>query len=231
MNYTVVIPAAGEGKRMNAGKNKLWLELNGKPLIVHTLSVFQNDPQCEAIIVVVNPAEKQEMASLFAGLGLSKAQQLVAGGAERQDSVYKGLEACESEGIVLIHDGARPFVTTELIGRLTAQAKESGAAIPGVPVKDTIKKASDGVVMETLERSSLWLVQTPQAFRLSLVKAAYEDAGKAGVTATDDASLVERLGHPVTIVEGDYDNIKITTPDDLITARAILANRREGEQG
>ncbi|HEU5140347.1 MAG TPA: 2-C-methyl-D-erythritol 4-phosphate cytidylyltransferase [Bacillales bacterium] len=231
MNYSVVIPAAGEGKRMNAGKNKLWLELDGKPLIVHTLSVFQNDPACEAIIVAVNPAEKQEMAALFARFSLSKAQQLVPGGAERQDSVYKGLKTCGSEGIVLIHDGARPFVTVELIQRLIARAKECGAAIPGVPVKDTIKKAADGMVIETLKRSSLWVVQTPQAFRLSLVKEAHEKAEKAGTTGTDDASLVEKLGQPVSMVESDYDNIKITTPDDLVTARAILAKRREGERG
>lgn len=229
-NYTVVIPAAGSGKRMNAGKNKLWLSLEGKPLIIHTLSVFENDPQCEGIVVAANQAERQSMHTLFFQFGLSKVKRIVAGGAERQDSVYEGLKTCESEGVVLIHDGARPFVTDAVIRRLTAAASDSGAAVPAVPVKDTIKKASGGMVSETLERASLWAVQTPQAFRLSLVRDAYKKAEEEGVAGTDDASLVERIGYPVKIVESDYDNIKITTPDDLVTARAILAKRREEER-
>ncbi|HET7579156.1 MAG TPA: 2-C-methyl-D-erythritol 4-phosphate cytidylyltransferase [Bacillales bacterium] len=227
MNYKVVIPAAGEGKRMKAGKNKLWLQLDGQPLIVYALSVFQHDEQCSEIIVAAHPSEIQRMASLFSRFGLSKVTQIVPGGAERQDSVYEGLKACAEEEIVLIHDGARPFVTLPVVHRLAAEAEHGGAAVPAVPVKDTVKKVKDGIVTETLERSSLWGVQTPQAFRLSLVRKAHEQAKAAGFTATDDASLLEWMGHPVTVVESSYDNIKITTPDDLVTARAILAKRRE----
>ncbi|HET7615997.1 MAG TPA: 2-C-methyl-D-erythritol 4-phosphate cytidylyltransferase [Bacillales bacterium] len=227
MNYTVVIPAAGEGKRMNAGKNKLLLELHGKPLIAHTVDVFQSDPECEAIIVAVQPSEKEHMEKLFVRNGQSKVKRIVSGGAERQDSVFAGLKACGKEGVVLIHDGARPFVTRSIIRRLTAEAETKGAAIPAVPIKDTVKKVTDGYVAETLERSSLWAVQTPQAFRLSLVLSAHKMAAKMGKAGTDDASLVEWDGHPVSIISSEYDNMKITTPDDLVIARAIMMKRRE----
>lgn len=226
MTYTVVIPAAGKGKRMNAGKNKLLLELDGRPLVVHTLSVFEKDPDCEEIVVVANSEEKETIRSLTSRYGISKVRQIVSGGAERQNSVYEGLKACGDEGIVLIHDGARPFVTMSLIHRLTLEAEENGAAIPAVPLKDTVKRAENGMVKETLERSSLWAVQTPQAFRLSLIKKAHELAAADGLAATDDAALLEHVGFPVSIVSSDFDNIKITTPDDLVTARAILEKRR-----
>jgi 2-C-methyl-D-erythritol 4-phosphate cytidylyltransferase len=134
--------------------------------------------------------------------------------------------AVRDADIVLIHDGARPFVTKSLIHRLVEEVQQSGAAIAAVPVKDTIKRVKDLVVTETVERSSLWSVQTPQAFRRSLVLQAHEQAKKAGYIGTDDASLVERMGHDVKIVAGDYQNIKLTTPEDLIFAEAILANRK-----
>lgn len=226
MNYIVVIPAAGTGKRMNAGKNKLLLDLDSKPLIIHTLSVFQQDERCDGIVIAANPMEITEMQSLFSRFKITKVARIVPGGSERQDSVYEGLKVCGKEGTVLIHDGARPFVTRKIISRLVAQAEDTGAAIPAVPVKDTIKKVNGRDVVETLERSSLWAVQTPQAFRLSLVKTAHEKAKAQGILGTDDAALVEWLGFGVTVVESNYDNIKITTPDDLVAARAILAKRR-----
>ncbi|HET7522209.1 MAG TPA: 2-C-methyl-D-erythritol 4-phosphate cytidylyltransferase [Bacillales bacterium] len=229
MNYTVVIPAAGAGKRMNAGKNKLLLELGGKPLLIHTLSVFERDDRCEGMVLVVHSDEMQQMGHLLSRYRITKARHRVIGGAERQDSVYHGLQACGDAGIVLIHDGARPFISQHIIHRLVQRAGEGGAAIPAVPVKDTIKKVDGGVVKQTLERSSLWAVQTPQAFRLPLVKKAHEKARRSGVAATDDAALVEHAGHPVSVVESEYDNIKITTPEDLAAARAILT-RREGER-
>ncbi|HET7628963.1 MAG TPA: 2-C-methyl-D-erythritol 4-phosphate cytidylyltransferase [Bacillales bacterium] len=229
MNYKVVIPAAGEGKRMKAGKNKLWLEIGGKPLIVHAIEVFQADPECEGVITAVAPSEQADMAALFTRYGLSKVERLVSGGAERQHSVHAGLKACAraSDAIVLIHDGARPFVTHRLIRRLTEAADKSGAAIPAVPVKDTVKRVNEGRVAETLERSSLWAVQTPQAFRLSLILQAHEEAAQKGKVGTDDASLVEWSGHEVTVVTSDYDNLKVTTPEDLVIARAIMMKRRE----
>lgn len=230
MHYTVVIPAAGEGKRMNAGKNKLLLPLDGKPIFIHTLSVFEQDEWCTGIILVVHPEETEQMAALLERFHMTKVIRTVTGGARRQDSVYQGLRACGNRGVVLIHDGARPFVTVDLIRDLTERAAETGAAIPAVPAKDTIKTAEGGVVTGTLKRSSLWAVQTPQAFRLSLVKKAYENALQAGVAGTDDASLVEHIGHSVSIVASQDDNIKITTPEDLVFARAILQQRRGDER-
>lgn len=228
MNYTVVIPAAGVGKRMKAGKNKQLLELAGKPLIMHTLSVFERDEWCLAIVLVINPLEENEVRALLMRFGITKVKQITAGGAERQDSVYEGLKVCGEEGIVLIHDGARPFVENRVIHRLAEQAADGGAAIPAVPVNDTIKIVAGGRVRQTLERSSLWAVQTPQAFRLSLAREVHKKAKEAGLCGTDDAALAEHFGHEVSVVESDAENIKITTPHDLIMARNIL-EKREGE--
>lgn len=230
MGYIVVVPAAGQGKRMQAGKNKLLLELKGTPLIVHTLLVFQRDEACDAIIVATHSHEVSVMQSLFSKYQLTKVKKVVVGGAERQDSVYAGLKVCEGDGIVMIHDGARPFVKHSLIRKLTKQAEECGAAIPAVPIKDTVKMGKNGIVTQTLERSSLWAVQTPQAFRLSLITRAHEQTEINRISVTDDASLVEHLGVPVHLVESDYDNIKLTTPDDLVTADVILDKLREEQQ-
>jgi 2-C-methyl-D-erythritol 4-phosphate cytidylyltransferase len=226
MFYEVVIPAAGQGKRMGAGHNKQFIELQSVPVIIHTLRVFDQDPWCKNIILVINEKEKEQFERLLRRYRIQKVAALVNGGQERQYSVYNGLLAVRDADIVLIHDGARPFVTKSLIHRLVEEVQQSGAAIAAVPVKDTIKRVKDFVVTETVERSSLWSVQTPQAFRRSLVIQAHEQAKKAGYIGTDDASLVERMGHDVKIVEGDYQNIKLTTPEDLIFAEAILANRK-----
>lgn len=150
------------------------------------------------------------------------------GGDERQHSVYKGLKAVKQEKIVLVHDGARPFIKHEQIDELIAEAEQTGAAILAVPVKDTIKRVQDLQVSETIERSSLWAVQTPQAFRLSLLMKAHAEAERKGFLGTDDASLVEQMeGGSVRVVEGSYTNIKLTTPDDLTSAEAIM----ESESG
>jgi len=223
MRYDVVIPAAGKGKRMKAGMNKQLMELQNEPLIVRTLKVFENDEWCRGITVVINEAERTQFEQLFSRFHIKKITAIVGGGKERQHSVYNGLRAIKNSDIVLIHDGARPFVTIELIHQLVNEAKEHGAAIPAVRVKDTVKKVRDQFVEETVERSSLWAVQTPQAFHVSLVLRAHEQAQKDGYIGTDDASLVERIGGKVKIVEGDYRNIKLTTPDDLLFAEAILS--------
>lgn len=212
---------------MKAGKNKQLLELAGKPLIIHTLSVFERDEWCAGIVLVINPLEEKEIRSLLMRYGITKVKQVIAGGDERQDSVYEGLKMCDEGDVVLIHDGARPFVAETVIHRLVEQAADVGAAIPAVPVNDTIKVVADGRVRQTLERSSLWAVQTPQAFRLSLARLAHEKAKEAGVCGTDDAALVEHFGHEVSIVESDADNVKITTPHDLVTARNILEKRED----
>ncbi|MDE3840573.1 2-C-methyl-D-erythritol 4-phosphate cytidylyltransferase [Bacillus methanolicus] len=230
MAYRVIIPAAGQGKRMGAGKNKLLLTLNDVPVLIHTLKVFEEDGKCEGIVLSIHPQDEKEFRSLIHEYGIKKVTAIVPGGAERQHSVYNGLKALSDNGIVLVHDAARPFIDIETIHRLTDMAKETGAAIVAVPVKDTIKKVQNNTVTETVERSSLWAVQTPQAFRISLLLEAHRKAEAEGFIGTDDASLVERLGHKVTVTEGNYDNIKLTTPEDLFFAEAILRKKQYMEQ-
>ncbi|MDN3019628.1 2-C-methyl-D-erythritol 4-phosphate cytidylyltransferase [Paenibacillus sp. BSR1-1] len=225
MSYQVILPAAGQGKRMGAGKNKLLLTLNEIPVLIHTLRVFNEDEACDGIILAIHPQDEAEFIALLKKHQIKKVINLVPGGKERQHSIYNALKTVKSAGIILVHDAARPFIQKEHIHRLTDKAVETGAAIIGVPAKDTMKKVQDGIVAETVERSSLWAVQTPQAFRISLLKEAYENAEKDQFLGTDDASLVERLNHPVAMVEGDYDNIKLTTPEDLFFAEAILKKR------
>lgn len=225
MCYQVIIPAAGQGKRMGAGKNKLLIELNAIPVLIHTLLVFEKDDKCSEIILAIHPQDEAEFTALLEKYKISKVKGLIPGGKERQDSIYNALKTVHGEGIIMVHDAARPFIKIADIHRLAEAAKKSGAAIIGVPAKDTMKKVSNGAVLETIDRSSLWVVQTPQAFRISLLKEAYKKAEAALFTGTDDASLVERLGAAITMVEGDYDNIKLTTPEDLYFADAILRKR------
>jgi 2-C-methyl-D-erythritol 4-phosphate cytidylyltransferase len=230
MPYQVIIPAAGQGKRMGAGKNKLLLTLEGVPILIHTLRVFEADDECTGIILAISPSDEQQFKSLLKEYGIHKVSSLVNGGKERQDSVYNGLEAVHAlDGIVLVHDAARPFIKIDTIHRLVEAAGKDGGAIVAVPVKDTIKKAANGVVAETVERSSLWAVQTPQAFRTSVLLEAHNKAMREQFIGTDESSLVERIPHPVSIIEGDYDNIKLTTPEDLYFAQAILRKSVEIE--
>lgn len=228
MPYQVIIPAAGQGKRMGAGKNKLLLTLEGVPVLIHTLKVFEADAECSGIILPIHPDDEAEFKSLLKDYGIHKVSSLIIGGKERQDSVYNGLKALGSfNGVVLVHDAARPFIKAETIHALVEAASKEGGAIVAVPVKDTIKKAVNSQVIETVERSSLWAVQTPQAFRVSILLEAHNKAASEQFTGTDESSLVERLPHPVAIIEGDYDNIKLTTPEDLYFAEAILRKRKE----
>lgn len=223
MNYQVIVLAAGQGKRMKAGKNKQFIELEGKPVIIHTLSVFEADPWCSEIKLVINEKEKDIFTELLTQYPIQKVKEMVIGGEERQDSVYNGLTSLQSAEIVLVHDGARPFISREVIHNLVEKASEDGAAIVGVPVKDTIKRVSAaGVVEQTVERSSLWSIQTPQAFRYLILKEAHEKAKTENYLGTDEASLVERINVPVHIVQGEYENFKLTTPEDLILAKAFL---------
>jgi 2-C-methyl-D-erythritol 4-phosphate cytidylyltransferase len=228
LDYQVIVPAAGQGKRMQAGKNKQFLLLENKPVLIHTLSIFEDDEHCKGIIVVANKAEIDEIKSLFSHYKLTKVIAILEGGSERQHSVFNGLKALPNDdSIVFVHDGARPFVTKESFAKLTRKASAIGAAVLAVKVKDTIKKVTDNKVTETVDRSSLWAIQTPQAFRLSLLKEAHESANNEKYIGTDDASLVEKIGQEVAIVEGDYKNIKLTTPDDLLYAKMILEERKK----
>ncbi|MGV3487044.1 MAG: 2-C-methyl-D-erythritol 4-phosphate cytidylyltransferase [Tuberibacillus sp.] len=222
MGYQVVIPAAGSGKRMGAERNKLLINLLGKPLIAHTLQVFQDDGDCDGIILVVKPSEADEIKSLVREYGFTKVIALADGGNERQDSVRNGLMLMKRDGVVLIHDGARPFVSHAHIHQLVKSAETYGSAILAVPVKDTIKKVSDQSIQKTMDRTFLWAAQTPQAFRLSIILEAHEKAREQGYIATDDAALVEWMGQEVRIVHGNYFNIKITTPEDLELAEYYI---------
>ncbi|MGM9929594.1 MAG: 2-C-methyl-D-erythritol 4-phosphate cytidylyltransferase [Bacillus sp. (in: firmicutes)] len=224
MLYDVIVLAAGMGKRMQAGKNKVFIELDSIPIIIRTLQVFDQDNDCRNIILPINPTDQLLFEQLFEQYSFAKPIRLVKGGQERQDSVRNGLQyvSDEDDHVVLIHDGARPFVTQSLIRELVQQAKVDGAAIPGVRVKDTVKRVEAGQVIETVERASLWAVHTPQAFRVSLIKQAHEWAVAEGFLGTDDASLVENMGERVFIVQDSYNNIKITTPEDLYIAEAII---------
>lgn len=226
MAYEVIIPAAGQGKRMGVGKNKLFLEIDGIPVFIHTLQVFEQDSNCQGIWLVVSPQDKAEMQQLLERYKINKITAIVDGGKERQHSVYHAVKRIKNNSIVLVHDAARPFIQIEQLEKLAETAKESGAAVLAVPIKDTVKKVQGDLVVETVERSSLWAIQTPQAFRISILKEAHEKAESDTYLGTDDASLVERLGLPVHILEGNYDNIKLTTPEDLYFAKAILAKNR-----
>lgn len=228
MKYNVIIPAAGQGKRMGAGKNKQFIELQNKPVIIHTLEVFEQDVNCQDIILVVSEHDYKAFEELVADYHIKKVRRIALGGKERQDSVYNGLKMIKSKSIVLVHDGARPFITQPLISQLVQEAVATGAAVAAVPVKDTIKVVDNGTAVNTLDRSSLWAVQTPQAFRLSLILDAYRTAEEQSYNGTDDASLVENIGKSVSIVKGDYYNIKLTTKDDLLYANAILNERSLG---
>lgn len=227
MTYKVIIPAAGQGKRMGAGKNKLLLELNEVPILIHTLLVFEQDDLCSGIILSISAHDEEPFKRLLEKYSINKVEAFVIGGKERQHSVYNGLKVAGSEGIILVHDGARPFIDISLIHELVAVTDQEGAAVIAVPVKDTIKKVVNHEVVETVERSSLWAIQTPQAFRISLLLKAHKQAEESHFLGTDDASLVEQLNYPIKIVEGNYDNIKLTTPEDLYFAEAIIRKRQK----
>ncbi|GAY77773.1 2-C-methyl-D-erythritol 4-phosphate cytidylyltransferase [Sporolactobacillus inulinus] len=229
MDYQVVVLAAGQGKRMGADTNKVLLDLAGAPVIVRTLRVFETDPMCSGIVIVTRADEADQFRALVQHYHLEKVRAFAEGGKERQESVCSGLERLpqDPEMIVLIHDGARPFITHACIAKAVESAQEYGAALLAVPVKDTIKQAAHLEVEKTLERKSLWAAQTPQAFRLSVIREAHQQSAAAHFMGTDDASLVERLGMPVAVVEGSYRNIKLTTPEDLLIAQLFMEREEE----
>lgn len=225
MKSIALIPAAGMGRRMGAAINKQYLLLDGKPILAHTLELFQKADFIDEIFVVV-PAEEIEYCrvQVVEKYGIEKVRQIVAGGAERQDSVLNGLRAldCAADDVVLIHDGVRPFVPISVVQHSIEMAHEHDGALVAVPVKDTVKIVRDAFVASTPPRNSLWLAQTPQTFRYKVIRAAHERAAMEEFSGTDDASLLERIGGKVHVVIGDYRNIKITTPDDLILAEAFF---------
>lgn len=226
MKCTAIVLAAGQGKRMNSSVQKQFLMLKGKPLLYYSLACFQKSKDIEDIILVTGKECidfcKQEIIELY---GFTKVSKVVAGGKERYDSVYAGLCACEDTDYVFIHDGARPFVTEEIISRAKDAVLEFQACIVGMPSKDTVKIAdADQMVKKTPNRSTVWNIQTPQAFSYTLIKEAHEIARTQNMEAiTDDAMVVETYKNaPVRLVEGAYENIKITTPEDILIAEKFL---------
>jgi len=225
---TALIPAAGMGKRMGKATAKQFLPLGDKPMLSHTLLVFQRSSEIDEIIPILSE-EDMEMClkDVIEAFHITKVRTLVVGGRERQDSVYNGLKKVEKDAsVVLVHDGVRPFVTQEMIRECVEAARQGDCVAVGVPLKDTIKEVDKGgIVRRTLERSRLWAIQTPQAFPLSVLRQAYDESYKKKVFGTDDATLVERAGNNVRVIMGSYENIKITTPEDLILAEEILKRR------
>lgn len=221
---SVVIPAAGQGRRMNAPINKQYLMINGKPILAYTLDVFENCPLISEMILVINKDEFRQCRQQVLRPYHYKKIRLVEGGNTRQESVYKGLRAVNPKtDIVMIHDGARPIVQESVIIQSIYETLEYKATVVGVPAKNTIKMIDgEGFVKCTPNRDYLVEIQTPQTFEYELLKEAHEKAIEAGIEGTDDAFLVERLNYPVKIVTGHYTNIKITTPEDLIIAESII---------
>jgi len=210
---------------MRNALNKVFLELDGQPVIKYSLDIFERLDDVEEIVIVAHPQETERMErDIVSRYGLRKVRRVVPGGAERQDSVRAGLEALTGGlRLVAVHDGARPLLSLELARRVIAVARDLGAACPGVPSKDTLKEVDpEGRVKTTLDRSRIYQIQTPQVFSADRLKQAYAQSAAEGYSATDDAALYERFCGPVQVVEGDYRNIKITTTDDMIVARGYL---------
>lgn len=223
MGFTTIIPAAGQGKRMGTEINKLFLEINGETIIRQTVAVFQEIDSCEQIFIAAHPDEVELMEEHLKDF--SKVAGIIPGGQERQHSINEVLKVLIDTEVVMVHDGARPFITQEKIDQLYQDALTKDAVILAVQAKDTIKQVINGVVEHTYDRSTMWQVQTPQAFKRDIILKAYEQAEAQNYIGTDDASLVERAGCKVHISNGDYDNIKITTHEDLIIAHSILEKR------
>jgi 2-C-methyl-D-erythritol 4-phosphate cytidylyltransferase len=223
-----LVPAAGRGLRMGGSVPKQFLSLGGEPLIVQSLRTLQAAPVVDQIILAVPSADidycEKEIVSRHR---FTKVTKVVAGGAERQDSVRHALAQVPVDTeIVIIHDAVRPFMTQGMLAEVVVAARSGGAAIIALPMRDTVKQVrTDGTIERTVDRAPLWLAQTPQAFRRDWIEKAHEKAYAEGIRATDDAFLVEWLGYSVTVVEGSGENIKVTRPEDLIIGEAILASR------
>ena len=223
METLAIIVAAGRGERMAAGRPKAFLELAGEPLLLRSARAFDRARSVDAVVAVVPDGLVDAARQMLEPL--AKVTAVVPGGVRRQDSVLEGMKPAPDgfDGIVLVHDAARPFVSAALIDAVVAEARHTGAAVPVWAVADTIKRVSDGRVVETVDRSALASAQTPQGFRFALLGRAYESAFRGRVTVTDEAMAVELIGAPVAAVPGEALNRKLTTPDDLVWAEAMLA--------
>jgi 2-C-methyl-D-erythritol 4-phosphate cytidylyltransferase / 2-C-methyl-D-erythritol 2,4-cyclodiphosphate synthase len=228
MTTVAIIPAGGAGKRLKARISKQYLHLDHMPVLIHTLKVFQKSKVINNIVLAVPTDDLVSIRqALIDKYGITKVTAIVAGGRERQDSVSNALSAIDGKyDVVVIHDAVRPFVTDKMIREVVSAAKTTGAASAGVKAKDTIKETKkDNMVAVTIPRQNLWLTQTPQAFKFELLKKAYKAAYEDKFYGTDDASLVERIGKKVKMIEGSYENIKITTSEDLIIAETLMKKK------
>ncbi len=227
LNCSVVVVAAGTASRMQ-GIDKVLAPLGDVPILARTLQVFQDCPDVAEIVVVTREDLLVEIGKMCKAYLLDKVSKIVVGGAERVLSVRAGLREVDREAqLIAIHDAARPFLTQPVLKEVLEQAAASGAAAPAVPVNDTIKRAENAIVQETVDRSTLWAIQTPQVFQADLIRAAVEKACADHAQVTDDCSAVERLGMKVVLTAGDRQNIKVTTPFDLMLGEAILTQRGE----
>ncbi len=225
MKADAVIVSAGKGVRFMEGQKKQFYFLGGKPILAHTLDKFETCPLIRSILLVVSQEDMDTcLKEVIEKYKFKKVSQIVPGGKRRQDSVKNGIDALPKDAdMVVIHDGVRPFVTRAMIEDSIHSAGRYGAVVLAMPVKDTIKISNpDGTVLKTLDRESLWQIQTPQTFQANVIKDAYHRATEDGFVGTDDASLVERTGAKVHILPGSYTNIKITTPEDLLLANLFL---------
>ena len=221
---TMVVLAAGSSKRM--GRDKLMMEVGGVPVLVRSLQAMQNCAAVDELIVVTRTSRLEEIAALRDRYGLTKMTKVVVGGMTRAESSLAGVLAASNRATLIgIHDAARPLVTDDIITETIQAAKKSRAAAPGIPVRDTVKRTAGGVITGTPERASLTAIQTPQVFRLSLYKEALCLAKNAGKQYTDDCQLIEAAGGKVYLTPGDYKNIKITTPEDLLVAEAFAVEK------
>ena len=226
---SAVIAAAGSARRME-GIDKMLAPLGELPVLVHTLYAFQDSPEIQEMVVVTREDLLVEVSRLCREFDLDKVTKIVVGGETRTLSVWAGIqETCPEATHIAIHDGARPLASLEVIARAVRQAARTGAAAPAVPVTDTIKREEDGLSVETVDRENLRAIQTPQVFASGLIRAAVQKAVEDREVLTDDCAAVERLGMKVVLTQGSRENIKITTPLDLILGEAILAARARGE--
>ena len=221
---TAVIVAAGKGRRMGTEISKQFLPLCGKEILAHSVEKFEKAEKIRDIVLVTGEDSLQDVRDMAQEYGWKKITSVVAGGKERQDSVWNGLQAVSADTeIVLIHDGVRPFVTEDILNHSIETAVEMGGCVAGVPAKDTIKVCNgENIAVATPDRSTLWQIQTPQTFRKELILQAYQKAKAEGFAGTDDASLAEYSGCPVKVIMGSYRNIKITTKEDLLIGEAFL---------
>jgi 2-C-methyl-D-erythritol 4-phosphate cytidylyltransferase len=233
MKVNAVIVSAGKGHRFMDGKKKQFLPLAGKPVLARTLDPFERCPLVNTVVLVVGQEDLGFcLREIVEKYGYRKVSRVVPGGESRQESVRHGMDAVpEDVEIVVIHDGVRPFVTQKMIEESIRSAMRFKAVVLGTPVKETIKTVNpEGKVLKTLDRGSLWQIQTPQVFHAKLIRDALNKATEDGFMGTDDASLVERLGVEVHVLPGDYTNIKITTPEDLLLASLLLQAKSPSEK-